>query len=73
MRGNNLSLEKRETYMSRLNHELAARALSDLDVVVGGGKIGDTAQTVKPGLTKTAADIGEGAILPLFIPFQGGR
>jgi len=43
-------------------------ALGELDTVVGGGKIGDAAGTVKSGLSKMASDLGEAAIVPTLIP-----
>ena len=43
-------------------------ALGELDTVVGGGKIGDAAGTVKSGLSKVASDLGEAAIVPTLIP-----
>jgi hypothetical protein len=45
--------------MTKLNNELAALALGDLDEVVGGGKIGDAAH--QTSLFKAASDIGQAA------------
>jgi hypothetical protein len=47
--------------MIKLKNELAALALSDLEEVVGGGKIGDAAQKASEGsgLFKAARDIGQ--------------
>jgi hypothetical protein len=52
-------LKKRETRMIKLNNEAAELALSDLDNVVGGGKIGDAAR--QTSLFKAASDLGQAA------------
>lgn len=48
--------------MIKLSNEVAELALSDLDVVVGGGKIGEAAQQTS-GLFKAASDIGQAVVL----------
>lgn len=54
--------------MIKLNNKVTELAFSDLDKVVGGGKIGDAAQTVRSGLSKAASDIGTAALVATIVP-----